>query len=164
MSLSAVFKYMAKQAVDCRNMVRVKVWHTHTTVWLLKNYRQRILTYCTRILLLDLTYGRTMVIRHLHLTKLPFPPFKCPVDLLFSVRPPRVRELDVVWVHLWAGLGCMDWVQKFRVGLGFKKATHVQLWAYPFHPISSHHSVPFHPFPSLSLRSHSLSFLALNIL
>jgi len=27
MSLSAVFKYMAKQAVDCRNMVRVKVWH-----------------------------------------------------------------------------------------------------------------------------------------
>jgi len=25
---------MAKQAVDCRNMVRVKVWHTHTTVWL----------------------------------------------------------------------------------------------------------------------------------
>jgi len=32
MSLSAVFKYMAKQAVDCRNMVRVKVWHTHTTV------------------------------------------------------------------------------------------------------------------------------------
>jgi len=61
MSLSAVFKYMAKQAVDCRNMVyRVKVWHTHTTVWLLKNYSQRILTYYTRILLLDLTYGRTM--------------------------------------------------------------------------------------------------------
>jgi len=27
MSLSAVFKYMAKQSVDCRNMVRVKVWH-----------------------------------------------------------------------------------------------------------------------------------------
>jgi len=34
MPLSIVFKYMAKQAVDCRNMVRVKVWHTHTTVWL----------------------------------------------------------------------------------------------------------------------------------
>jgi len=32
----------------------------HTTVWLLKNYSQRILTYRTRILLLDLTYGRTM--------------------------------------------------------------------------------------------------------
>jgi len=45
MSLSAVFKYMAKQAVDSRNMVRVKVWHTHTTVWLVKNYSQRILTY-----------------------------------------------------------------------------------------------------------------------
>ena len=27
---------MAKQAVGCRNMVRVKVWHTHITVWLLK--------------------------------------------------------------------------------------------------------------------------------
>jgi len=49
MSLSAVFKYMAKQAVDCRNMVRVKVWHTHTTVWLLKNYSQRILTYYAHI-------------------------------------------------------------------------------------------------------------------
>jgi len=63
MSLSAVFKYrpMAKQAVDCRNMVRVKAWCTHTTVWLLKNYSQRILMYYTRILLLDLTYGRTMV-------------------------------------------------------------------------------------------------------
>ena len=36
MPLSTVFKYrpMAKQAVDCRNMVRVKVWYTHTTVWL----------------------------------------------------------------------------------------------------------------------------------
>jgi len=36
--MSAVFnfKYMAKQAVDCRNMVTVKVWHTHTTVSLLK--------------------------------------------------------------------------------------------------------------------------------
>jgi len=51
---------MAKQAVDCRNMVRVKVRHTHTAVWLLKNYSQHILTYNTRILLLDLTYGRTM--------------------------------------------------------------------------------------------------------
>jgi len=60
--MSAVFKYMAKQAVDCRNMVRVKVWHTHTTVWLLKNYSQRILTYYTCILLLDLTYSRTMVV------------------------------------------------------------------------------------------------------
>jgi len=65
MSLSAVFKYMAKQAVDCRNMVRVKVWHTHTTVWLLENYSQRILTYYTPILLLDLTYSRTMVDRRL---------------------------------------------------------------------------------------------------
>jgi len=36
MSLSAVFKYMAKQVVDCRNMVRVKVWHTHGYSWLLK--------------------------------------------------------------------------------------------------------------------------------
>jgi len=49
MSLSAVFKYMAKQAVDCRNMVVTVVWHTHTTVWLLKNYSQRILTYYARI-------------------------------------------------------------------------------------------------------------------
>ena len=54
------FQVTAKQAVDYRNMVRVKVWHTHTTVWLLKNYSERILTYYTRILLLDLTYGRTM--------------------------------------------------------------------------------------------------------
>ena len=53
---------MAKQAVDCRNMVRVKVWHTHTTVWLHKNYSKRILTFYTHILLLDLMYGRTMVI------------------------------------------------------------------------------------------------------
>jgi len=28
---------MAKQAVDCRNMVVTVVWHTRTTVWLLKN-------------------------------------------------------------------------------------------------------------------------------
>jgi len=55
MSLSAVFKYMAKQVVDCRNMVVTVVWHTHTTVRLLKNYSQRILTYNTRILLSDLT-------------------------------------------------------------------------------------------------------------
>ena len=61
--MSAVFNSMPKQALDCRNMVRVKVWHTHTTVWLLKNYSQRILTYYTRILLLDLTYGRTMVLK-----------------------------------------------------------------------------------------------------
>jgi len=52
------FQVMAKQAVNCRNMVRVKVWHTHCLV----NYSQRILTYYTRILLLDVTYGRTMVI------------------------------------------------------------------------------------------------------
>jgi len=32
----AVFKYMAKQAMDCRNMVVTVVWRTHTTVWLLK--------------------------------------------------------------------------------------------------------------------------------
>jgi len=58
MSLSAVFKYMAKQAVvDCTNMVRVKVWHSHTTVWLRKNYGQRILTYYTRILLLVVKYA-----------------------------------------------------------------------------------------------------------
>jgi len=62
MSLTAIFKHMAKQAEDCRNMVRVKVWHTHTTVWLLQNYSQRISTYYTRILLLDLTYGRIMSI------------------------------------------------------------------------------------------------------
>jgi len=47
---------MAKQAVDCRNMVRVKVWHIHTTVWLLKNYSERILTYYTHILLLVVKY------------------------------------------------------------------------------------------------------------
>ena len=35
--------------------------HTHTTVWLLKNYSQCILTYNTRILLLDRTYGRTVI-------------------------------------------------------------------------------------------------------
>jgi len=61
-AIVSCFQVMAKQAVDCRNMVRVKVWHTHTTVWLLKNYSERILTYYTRILLLDLTYGRTMII------------------------------------------------------------------------------------------------------
>jgi len=54
--ISAVFKYMAKQAMDCRNMVRVKVWHTQTTVWLLKNYSQCILMYYTRILLLVVKY------------------------------------------------------------------------------------------------------------
>jgi len=38
-------------------MVVTVVWHTHTTtVWLLKNYSQRIL-----MLLLDLTYSRTML-------------------------------------------------------------------------------------------------------
>ena len=54
---------MAKQAVECRNMVVtvkgcviVKVRHTHTTVWLLKNYSQRILTYCMHILLLVVKY------------------------------------------------------------------------------------------------------------
>jgi len=44
-------------------MVRVKVWYTHTTVWLLKNYSERISTYYTRMLLLDLTYGLTMLDR-----------------------------------------------------------------------------------------------------
>jgi len=48
--------YMAKHAVDSRNMVRVKVWHTHTTVCLLKNYSQRILTYYMCILLLVVKY------------------------------------------------------------------------------------------------------------
>jgi len=56
MSLTAVLKYMTKQAEDCRNMVRVKVWHTHITFWLLKYYSQRILTYCTHILLLIVKY------------------------------------------------------------------------------------------------------------
>jgi len=56
MSLSAVFKYMAKQAVDCRNMVVTVIWKTHTTVWLLKNYSQRILTYYMHILLLVVKY------------------------------------------------------------------------------------------------------------
>jgi len=65
MSPSAVFKYMAKQAVDCGNRPMVvtvkgcvitKVWHTHTTVWLLKNCSQRILTYYTHILLLVVKY------------------------------------------------------------------------------------------------------------
>jgi len=49
---------MAKEAVDCRNMV-VTVegcMHTHTTVWLLKNYSQRILTYHTRVLLFVVKY------------------------------------------------------------------------------------------------------------
>ena len=55
--MSAVFKYTAKQAVDCRNMVRVKVSHTHTTVCrLLRNYSQRILTYYTPTLLLVVKY------------------------------------------------------------------------------------------------------------
>ena len=51
MSLSAVFKNMAKQAVDCKNMVRVKVWHTHTP---LSGYSKITVND------LDLTYGRTM--------------------------------------------------------------------------------------------------------
>jgi len=54
-------------------MVRVKVWHTHTTV-LLKNYSQRILTYYTRILLLDLTYGGTMSYIHRMLTTIRWNP------------------------------------------------------------------------------------------
>ena len=29
---------------------RVKVWHTHPTVWLLKDYSQRILTYYTHFI------------------------------------------------------------------------------------------------------------------
>jgi len=56
MSLSVVLKYMAKQAVDCRNMVVTVVWHSHTTVWLLKNCSQHILTYYMRILLLVVKY------------------------------------------------------------------------------------------------------------
>jgi len=28
---------MIKQAVDCRNMVIAKVWHTNTTIWLKPN-------------------------------------------------------------------------------------------------------------------------------
>jgi len=55
MSLSAVFKNMAKQAVDCKNMVRVKVWHTHTP---LSGYSKITVND------LDLTYGRTMAIRN----------------------------------------------------------------------------------------------------
>jgi len=55
-AIVSCFQVMAKQAVDCRNMVTVKVWHTHTTVWLLKNYSERILTYYTRFLLLVVKY------------------------------------------------------------------------------------------------------------
>jgi len=51
-----MYRLTAKQAVDCRNIVRVKVWYTHTTIWLLKNYSQRILTYYARILLLVVKY------------------------------------------------------------------------------------------------------------
>jgi len=42
-------------------MVVTVVWHSLSLFWLLKNYSQRILTYYTRILLLDITYGRTVV-------------------------------------------------------------------------------------------------------
>jgi len=56
-AIVSCFQVMAKQAVDCRNMVTVKVWYTHsTTVWLLKNYSERILTYYTRFLLLVVKY------------------------------------------------------------------------------------------------------------
>ena len=51
MSLSAVFKYMANLAVDCSNMV-VTVKGCVRPMYV---YSQRILTKCTRILLLDLT-------------------------------------------------------------------------------------------------------------
>ena len=30
-AIVSCFQVMAKKAVDCRNMVRVKVWHTHAT-------------------------------------------------------------------------------------------------------------------------------------
>jgi len=33
---------MAKQAVDCRNMVVTVIWHTHTMSGLLTDYSQRI--------------------------------------------------------------------------------------------------------------------------
>jgi len=36
------------------------VFAHHTIVWLLMDYSQRILTYYTLILFVDLTYGRTM--------------------------------------------------------------------------------------------------------
>jgi len=53
--LSAVFKYMGKQAADCRNIYKSKsMAHPHH-VWLLKNYTQRMLTY-TRILLFVVKY------------------------------------------------------------------------------------------------------------
>jgi len=45
MSLSAVFKYMAKQAVDCRNIVRVKLWHTNTTQKLQSTYFNVLYAY-----------------------------------------------------------------------------------------------------------------------
>jgi len=55
MSMSAVFKYMAQQAVDCRNMaVTVNgcvMAHPHHCL-VTQNYSQRILKYCMRILLL----------------------------------------------------------------------------------------------------------------
>jgi len=53
--MSAVFKYMAQQAVDCRNMaVTVNgcvMAHPHHCL-VTQNYSQRILKYCMRILLL----------------------------------------------------------------------------------------------------------------
>jgi len=54
MSLSAVFKYMAKQAVDCRNMVVKGCVMAHCLVT--QNYSQCILTYYTRVLLLVVKY------------------------------------------------------------------------------------------------------------
>ena len=41
--------------------VTVKVCNTHANAWLLKDYSQHILAYYTRILLLDIMYGRIMV-------------------------------------------------------------------------------------------------------
>jgi len=58
MSLPAVFKYMAKQAVDCRNMavtVSMAVAHPHHCL-VTQKLQSTYLTYCTRILLLVVKY------------------------------------------------------------------------------------------------------------
>jgi len=51
---------MAKQAVGCRNMVRVKVWHTHITVWLLKKIQSTYFNVLYAYFITGPTYGRTL--------------------------------------------------------------------------------------------------------
>ena len=57
MSLSPVLKYMAKQAVDCC------MAHSHHCLVTQKLHSTYFNVYYTRILLLDLTYGRTMILK-----------------------------------------------------------------------------------------------------